>query len=177
VQAPTLCEAISSRKSPGRWHSAQSLVRSWARRILLFRLKRQVRILFVTILVHLGSRCFSQVFGVHLSKGLYERGHAMGGTAGGSSPQRQLVSLVNDRFGVCLALIDSRFGTRNLAVLPNMRIATLGIGLFILLPVLRVLLMLLSSFVKAMVIWQSQPDWYSRLFCWASFWDFTQRRA
>jgi len=44
--------------------------------------------------------------------------------------------------GFALALIDSRFGTRNLAVLPNMRIATLGIGLFILLPVLRVLLML-----------------------------------
>jgi hypothetical protein len=38
---------------------------------------------------------------------------------------------------------DSRFGTRNLAVLPNMRIATMGIVLFILLPALSVLLMLL----------------------------------
>ena len=45
--------------------------------------------------------------------------------------------------GFALALIDSRFGTRNLAFLPNMRVATLGIVLFILLPVLRVLLMLL----------------------------------
>jgi hypothetical protein len=45
--------------------------------------------------------------------------------------------------GFALALIDSRFGTRNLAILPNMRIATMGIVLFILLPVLRVLMMLL----------------------------------
>jgi hypothetical protein len=45
--------------------------------------------------------------------------------------------------GFALALIDSRFGTRNLALLPNMRIATIGIALFILLPSLRVLLMLL----------------------------------
>ena len=45
--------------------------------------------------------------------------------------------------GFALALIDSRFGTRNLAILPNMRIATMGIVLFILLPVLRILLMLL----------------------------------
>ena len=45
--------------------------------------------------------------------------------------------------GFALALIDSRFGTRNLALLPNMRIATMGIVVFILLPVLGVLLMLL----------------------------------
>ena len=45
--------------------------------------------------------------------------------------------------GFVLALIDSRFATRNLAILPNMRIATMGIALFILLPILRVLLMLL----------------------------------
>jgi hypothetical protein len=45
--------------------------------------------------------------------------------------------------GFALALIDSRFGTRNLAILPNMRIATMGIVLFILLPSLRVLLMLI----------------------------------
>jgi Protein of unknown function (DUF1634) len=45
--------------------------------------------------------------------------------------------------GFCLALIDARFGTRNLAILPNMRIAAIGIVLFILLPPLRVLLMLL----------------------------------
>jgi hypothetical protein len=45
--------------------------------------------------------------------------------------------------GLALALIDSRWGTRNLALLPNMRIATMGIVLFILLPVLRVLLMLI----------------------------------
>jgi hypothetical protein len=44
--------------------------------------------------------------------------------------------------GFALALIDSRFGTRNLAILSNMRIATVGIALFILLPTLRVLLML-----------------------------------
>ena len=45
--------------------------------------------------------------------------------------------------GFVLALIDSRFATRNLAILPNMRIATMGIALFIMLPILRVLLMLL----------------------------------
>jgi hypothetical protein len=45
--------------------------------------------------------------------------------------------------GLALALIDSRFGTRNLAHLPNLRIATMGIVLFMLLPVLGVLLMLL----------------------------------
>jgi uncharacterized membrane protein len=44
--------------------------------------------------------------------------------------------------GFALALVDARFGTRNLAILPNMRIATMGIALFILLPTLRVLLML-----------------------------------
>ena len=45
--------------------------------------------------------------------------------------------------GFALALIDSRVGTRNLAILPSMRIASMGIVLFILLPSLRVLLMLL----------------------------------
>jgi uncharacterized membrane protein len=45
--------------------------------------------------------------------------------------------------GFALALIDSSVGTRNLAILPNMRIAAIGIVLFILLPSLRVLLMLL----------------------------------
>ena len=45
--------------------------------------------------------------------------------------------------GFALALIDSRVGTRNLAILPNLRIASIGIVLFILLPSLRVLLMLL----------------------------------
>jgi len=45
--------------------------------------------------------------------------------------------------GFALALIDSRFGTWNLPVLPNMRIATVGIVIFILLPTLRVLLMFL----------------------------------
>jgi hypothetical protein len=44
--------------------------------------------------------------------------------------------------GVGLALIDSRIGGRNLAHLPSMRIATIGIALLILLPSLRVLLML-----------------------------------
>jgi hypothetical protein len=45
--------------------------------------------------------------------------------------------------GFALALIDSRFGTRNLAILPNMQIVRMGIVLFIMLPMLRVLLMLL----------------------------------
>jgi uncharacterized membrane protein len=44
--------------------------------------------------------------------------------------------------GIVLALIDARFGTRNLALLPNLRIATFGIALLILLPTRRVLLML-----------------------------------
>jgi uncharacterized membrane protein len=44
--------------------------------------------------------------------------------------------------GFALTLIDSRFGTRNLAILPNMRIATGGIVLLILLPTARVFLML-----------------------------------
>ena len=46
-------------------------------------------------------------------------------------------------FGFALALIDSRFGTHNLAIVPDMRIATTGIVLFILLPTCRVLLMFL----------------------------------
>lgn len=45
--------------------------------------------------------------------------------------------------GVVLAMIDSRLGTHNLAVLPNTRLITIGIALFILLPSLRVLLMLI----------------------------------
>ena len=45
--------------------------------------------------------------------------------------------------GFALALCDSHFGTRNLAILPNMHIVTTGIVLFIMLPMLRVLLMLL----------------------------------
>jgi hypothetical protein len=44
--------------------------------------------------------------------------------------------------GFALGLIDSRVGSRNLVILPNMRIASMGIVLFILLPSLRVLLML-----------------------------------
>lgn len=50
--------------------------------------------------------------------------------------------------GSTLALIDSRFGTHNLALLPNMRIATAGIAMFILLPVLRVLLMLVMFILE-----------------------------
>ena len=45
--------------------------------------------------------------------------------------------------GLILALIDLHFGTRNLAIIPNMRVATMGIVLFILLPTFRVFLMLL----------------------------------
>ena len=45
--------------------------------------------------------------------------------------------------GYALALIGSHAPTRNLAALPNMRIVSVGIVLFILLPILRVLLMLL----------------------------------
>ena len=45
--------------------------------------------------------------------------------------------------GFALMLIDARFGTRNLAGFPNMWIATTGIVLLILLPVLSVFLMLL----------------------------------
>ena len=45
--------------------------------------------------------------------------------------------------GFTLALCDSRFGTRNLAILSNMHIVTMGIVLFIMLPMLRVLVMLL----------------------------------
>ena len=45
--------------------------------------------------------------------------------------------------GFALALIDSWIGTHNLAILSNMRIATIGIALFILLPTFRVLLMLI----------------------------------
>lgn len=45
--------------------------------------------------------------------------------------------------GFALALMDSRTGTHNVAILPNMHIVTAGIALFILLPSLRVLLMLI----------------------------------
>jgi uncharacterized membrane protein len=46
--------------------------------------------------------------------------------------------------GVVLALIDAHSTTRALSIPSDMRIATLGIELFILLPVLRVLLMFLA---------------------------------
>ncbi|HXB73263.1 MAG TPA: DUF1634 domain-containing protein [Candidatus Acidoferrales bacterium] len=45
--------------------------------------------------------------------------------------------------GYVLALISSHRPTRNLAALPNMRLVSAGIVLFILLPILRVLLMFL----------------------------------
>ena len=44
--------------------------------------------------------------------------------------------------GLALAWIDSRFGTHHLAILSSASIVTVGIALFILLPVLRVALML-----------------------------------
>jgi uncharacterized membrane protein len=45
--------------------------------------------------------------------------------------------------GYALALISSHSPTWNLAVLPNIQIVSVGIVLFILLPILRVLLMFL----------------------------------
>jgi uncharacterized membrane protein len=45
--------------------------------------------------------------------------------------------------GFALAWIDSLTGTHNLAIPPSMRVATMGIGLFILLPSVRVFLMLI----------------------------------
>ena len=45
--------------------------------------------------------------------------------------------------GYALALIGSHLPTGNPAVLPDIRIVSAGIGLFILLPILRVLLMFL----------------------------------
>ena len=45
--------------------------------------------------------------------------------------------------GYALALIGSHSPARNLAALPNVRIVSVGIVLFILLPILRVLLMFL----------------------------------
>jgi uncharacterized membrane protein len=45
--------------------------------------------------------------------------------------------------GYALALISSHSPTWNLAVLPNIRIVSVGIVLFIMLPILRVLLMFL----------------------------------
>ena len=44
--------------------------------------------------------------------------------------------------GLALALFDSRFSSPNLAMLRGMRIATIGIAIFILLPVVRVIVML-----------------------------------
>ena len=45
--------------------------------------------------------------------------------------------------GYALALTGSYSATRNLAILPGMRIVRVGIALFILLPIFRVLLMFL----------------------------------
>jgi len=44
-------------------------------------------------------------------------------------------------FGLGLALIESRFGGSKLAILRDMRIVSIGIALFILLPVVRVIVM------------------------------------
>jgi hypothetical protein len=46
--------------------------------------------------------------------------------------------------GLGLAMIDSRFGAPRLAISHDMRIATIGIALFILLPVARVIVMLIA---------------------------------
>jgi uncharacterized membrane protein len=46
--------------------------------------------------------------------------------------------------GLALALIDNRAGTHDLAGVPSMRLATGGIALLILLPILRVSLMLFA---------------------------------
>jgi uncharacterized membrane protein len=46
--------------------------------------------------------------------------------------------------GLALAMIDGRSGSHNLAIVPDMRIVAIGIALFILLPVLRVLIMLIA---------------------------------
>jgi hypothetical protein len=48
--------------------------------------------------------------------------------------------------GLALALIDSRFSAPKLTILRDMRIATIGIALFILLPVVRVIVMLIVYF-------------------------------
>jgi hypothetical protein len=45
--------------------------------------------------------------------------------------------------GLALVLIDSRFSALKLAILHDMRIATIGIALFILLPIVRVIVMLI----------------------------------
>jgi len=45
--------------------------------------------------------------------------------------------------GLALALLDSRFSAPKLAILRDMRIATIGIALLILLPVVRVVVMLI----------------------------------
>ena len=45
--------------------------------------------------------------------------------------------------GLALALLDSRFSAPKLAILRDMRIATIGIALLILLPVARVIVMLI----------------------------------
>jgi hypothetical protein len=46
--------------------------------------------------------------------------------------------------GLGLAMIDSRFGAPRLAISRDMRIATIGIALFILLPVARVIVMVIA---------------------------------
>jgi Protein of unknown function (DUF1634) len=46
--------------------------------------------------------------------------------------------------GLGLAMIGGRFGAARLAILRDMRIATIGIALFILLPVARVIVMLVA---------------------------------
>jgi uncharacterized membrane protein len=46
--------------------------------------------------------------------------------------------------GLALAMIDTRAGTHDLAGLPNIHLATGGIALLILLPILRVSLMLFA---------------------------------
>jgi hypothetical protein len=54
-----------------------------------------------------------------------------------------LVARRSDRFGIRPRANRARFGTRNLPILPNIRIATAEIALFILLPRVPLLLMVL----------------------------------
>ena len=79
--------------------------------------------------------------------------------------------------GFALALIDSRVGTRNLAILPNMRIASMGIVLFILLPSLRVLLMLLVFIREGDFRLAVTAGLVLAVILLASYLDFVQRHA
>jgi len=72
--------------------------------------------------------------------------------------------------GLALALLDSRFSAPKLAILRDMRIATIGIALLILLPVVRVVVMLIVYLRHRDYRFSAIALLVLTIICWDSRW-------